>query len=291
MDEVKTTPIISNDLVKEVDDETAQRSLKLHQRHIYPTLAVVVVGKPQGPYIKLKKAHAKTLGIEVAVYELPAHSKKEQVSETIEWLNQDEETHGIIIQLPLPEQFSAADLTELLTEIDEIKDVDGLGQGALEPKAAGNLKALEQQAERANKYLPTTAWSMLKLMQEYNLKGVENLIVGQGRLVGQPLAKLTKALKIKTKRVERDDDVNKELFKADLVLSGTDATESFIDDRFTREGTSFIAAGNELDHKNLEGYAQAITPKKGGVGPLTISLLLHNVIRACENQVAKRITK
>ncbi|MDO8472053.1 MAG: bifunctional 5,10-methylenetetrahydrofolate dehydrogenase/5,10-methenyltetrahydrofolate cyclohydrolase [bacterium] len=288
---MKTTPIISNDLVKEVDDETAQRSLKLHRSQIYPTLAVIVVGQPQGPYIRLKKAHAKSLGIEVAVYELPAHSQTEQISETIEWLNQDEETHGIIIQLPLPEQFSTADLTELLTEIDKIKDVDGLGQGALEPKAAGNLKALEQQAERANKYLPTTAWSMLKLVQEYNLGGEHNLIVGQGKLVGQPLAKLTQALKIKIEQVDKDDDVNKALFKADLVLAGTDAAEPFIDDSFTKEGAALIAAGNELDHKNLEGYAQAMTPAKGGVGPLTISLLMSNLVRACENQVAKRLPK
>lgn len=284
---MKTIAINSAELVKTIDDNTAAHSLKLHQQKIYPTLAVIVVGQPTGPFVELKKKRAKTLGVELSVYELPTGSTAAEIGETIDWLNEDAETHGVIIQLPLPVKINETELTELLQRVNPLKDVDGLGRGAHEPKVAGNLTALEQQAEESGKYLPTTAWSMLKLVEEYQLLGEESLIIGKGRLVGEPLAKLAKALKMAVKQVDKDDDVNRALFEADLVLSGTDAVAPFIDDRFTKEGANLVAAGQELDHQNLEGYAGAMTPKVGGVGPLTISLLMHNVVRACEQQTGQ----
>ncbi len=261
---MKTTEIRSDNLVRQIDDQTMKTVLGLLKKGINPHLAVIVVGsKIDSLFIKLKKKRAKELGIIFSVYNIPAIADKKEIETAIEFLNKDDEIHGIIMQLPLPKKWSLAEVKKLAAKIDIKKDVDGFGY------------------DGKKGFLPTTADAIMQLCHEHKVQINGATVIGKGLLVGQPIKKLAQKEKIKIAVTDdKDKNLNKKIFNSQVIICGTNCANPFLDDKFVQEGATIIAAGNEINHKKLEGYAEAMTPQKGGVGPLTISLLMRNVVEA-----------
>lgn len=286
-DKKNTKKLTSDSLVKELDDQTVLLVRGLLKKQILPHLAVVAVGKTKDSlFIKLKKQRARNLGIILSVYELPQNATLPDIKSVIEYLNKDREIHGIIVQLPLPNKFTDSQIVSILKMITANKDVDALGKGRVILKKAKNLTKMNELALESSGYLPTTAYAMLLITKEYGINLKDGLlIVGKGRLVGNPLAEMLTALAFKFKQAdEQNKNLNNAIFGAKIIMSGTNSKKPFLNDSFVQERAYVIAAGNEIDHKTLDGYAEGITPQKGGVGPLTISLLLSNTVRACIKQ-------
>lgn len=286
-----TIQLTSEDLVKQIDDDTVKVARQLIKKGIHPHLAVVLVGeKPKTIFTELKRKRALSLGIVMSVYHVPPRAKLSDLLELIEFLNKDQEIHGIIVQLPLPAKFKLNQIKQVLQAVKADKDVDGLGKGKFTKGEYTSLAKLEAAAKKDKKFLPTTAWSIIKLGQAYTvpLKSTKSIVVvGKGMLVGQPLHQMLKQLKIRHQLVDdHSKSLERAIFGADVILAGTSATKPFLDERLVREEASIIAAGQEIDHRTLDGFVKALTPKKGGVGPLTISLLLNNLVTTCKNKHA-----
>jgi len=261
---MKTELIESAKLVKEIDDATVAQVLAWRAKDVLPHLALISVGpKKESVFIKLKKKRAKSLGIIFSVYHLGANATLAEITEVINFLNQDEDIHGIILQLPLPKQFTQEQAQKLAQKIHPQKDVDGFNYA------------------KHHHFKPTTAEAIIKLCAEYKIELSNATVIGKGLLVGLPLQNLLKEQNKKVQLTDKSDPkMNSKIFKAKVIISGTNAINPFLNDSFVQEGAVVVAAGNEIDHNKLTNYVRAMTPQKGGVGPLTISLLMRNVVKA-----------
>ncbi len=233
---------------------------------VIPRLAIIqTIDSPViDTYVRLKQTYGDDIGIEVDVYKL---SQSELLSKVAE-LNDDELVHGIIIQLPL------ADTTQTDAAVNSVapeKDVDGLG-----------LKAA---------FTPATPMAIDWLLAGYNvdLIGKTIAIVGNGRLVGAPLAKMWQAMGLNV--TVYDDttlDLVSELQKANIIITAT-GVPGLIKRDMIMPGTTIVDAGTASEHGKIVGDLSdearelddiTVTPLKGGVGPLTVAALFDNVIRA-----------
>lgn len=241
------------------------RALRQAMR-VVPKLAIVAVGESavSDGYIRLKQNYAEEILIEVSVL----RPTMEQVGLTIEQLNADPLVHGIIVQLPLPDPT----LTDnILAMIAPEKDVDGLG-----PNAA---------------YTSATATAIDWLLAGYNveLRGKRIGIVGQGRLVGAPLAKLwaTTGLDVSVFD-DTTTDLTAALRSMEVIVSGA-GVPGLITEHMVQPGAVVVDAGTTSEDGKIVGDVApslrerqdvTMTPEKGGVGPLTITALFENLIKA-----------
>jgi methylenetetrahydrofolate dehydrogenase (NADP+)/methenyltetrahydrofolate cyclohydrolase len=234
---------------------------------VFPRLAIVMtVDSPViDTYVRLKKAYGDDIGIDVDIHKID----QSQLLGLIATLNQDESVHGVIIQLPL------ADMTQVeaaVNAVDQEKDVDGLGEDSI--------------------FTPATAMAIDWLLAGYNvtLPDKNIAIVGNGRLVGTPLAKLWRSQGLKNITVYDGKilDLASELQKADLIVTAT-GRPSLITRDMVQPGVTVIDAGTASEHGKIVGDLApevrelddiTLTPIKGGVGPLTVAALFDNVIRA-----------
>ncbi len=233
---------------------------------VIPRLAIIRTGDNPviDVYIKLKSVYGEDIGVEVDVY----NPLDDELVKQIQTLNQDENVHGIIVQLPLVNP----DLTD--TAINAVipeKDVDGLGQNP--------------------SFTPATAMAIDWLLAGYNvsLDYKKIAIVGNGRLVGAPLAKLWKNCGYDIAIYdENTTDLATVLEPAEVIVTAT-GTPSLITGKMIRNGAVVIDAGTAAEHGKIVGDLAddvrlrqdlTITPIKGGVGPLTVTALFDNVITA-----------
>lgn len=234
---------------------------------VFPRLAIVMtVDSPViDTYVRLKKVYGDDIGIDVDIHKID----QSQLMGLIATLNQDESVHGVIIQLPL------ADMTQVeaaVNAVDQEKDVDGLGEDSI--------------------FTPATAMAIDWLLAGYNvtLPDKNIAIVGNGRLVGTPLAKLWRSQGLKNITVYDGKilDLVSELQKADLIVTAT-GRPSLITRDMVRPGVTVVDAGTASEHGKIVGDLApevrelddiTLTPIKGGVGPLTVAALFDNVIRA-----------
>lgn len=264
-------------MVDRLEKEIATKARELIAKDIQPHLAAVVVGDDDR-FAMLKQRRGHVLGIETSIYRLPSSSLASDVTAVIDFLNIDPSVHGILIQLPLP--FKTDEIDQILNTIRPDKDVDGLAQGWA-PRLSPTLSDLVTATHGRGQYLPTTAWAMVELALEHKIELKDLLIVGRGRLVGQPLDQLLTQLKIDHSVTDATDKKSAEhIKKAAVILSGTDSPKPIFNRRNVAKDVTIIAAGNEINHESLDGWAKAVTPERGGVGPLTITLLLRQVIVA-----------
>jgi len=215
-------------------------------------------------YVRLKQAYGADILVETDIHKI---SQADLLSQ-IETLNKDESVHGIIIQLPLldPSQTDTA-----VSTVAPEKDVDGLGQGAI--------------------FTPATAMAIDWLLAGYNvaLEGKTIAIVGNGRLVGEPLARLWRGAGLK---VTVYDDTTLDLASAlrasEIIVTAT-GVPALITKDMIQPGAVVVDAGTASEHGKIVGDVSAdvrelgditITPQKGGVGPLTVAALFDNVIQA-----------
>lgn len=233
--------------------------------HINPRLAIVTdVENPViETYMRLKQRYGADILIDVEIHRVPAGGALEVIQE----LNNRDDVQGIILQLPI----SNSDQTEeLLESIREDKDVDGLRKRAIFQAAT------------------PTAISWLLAGYGVDLKGKKVAIVGRGRLVGAPLEKMWLKSGVDVTVFEKGDDLS-QLINYDIIVSAT-GVPGLITSQMIKPKAVVVDAGTASENGKIVGDASEevrqrndviITPKKGGVGPLTVSALFDNVITAC----------
>jgi len=239
--------------------------------HIAPKLAIVKTSNDPviATYVRMKKRYGDDIAVDVVLCE----PKNEELLATIRQLNDDESVHGIIVQLPLADESQTQEAIDLVLPA---KDVDGLGENAT--------------------LVPATPMAIDWLLAGYNvpLKDKHIAIVGNGRLVGAPLARLwTNAGHAVTVYDASTDDMLTKLTTADVIVSAT-GVPGLIVSQSIKHGAVVVDAATSAEHGRIIGDVAeevrmrddlTITPEKGGVGPLTVAALFDNVIRAARSRV------
>ena len=239
--------------------------------HVAPKLAIIqTIDDPViDMYVRLKRSYGEDILIDVEVHKI----KQADLLATVDTLNKDDTVHGIIIQLPLADPLAT---DEAVNAVLPAKDVDGLGDDAT--------------------LTPATAMAIDWLLAGYNvdLRGRPIAIVGNGRLVGEPLATLWSANGLDiTVYDDSTEDLTSELRKAQIIVTATGAP-GLITSQMVQPGAVIIDAGTASENGKVVGDVSdelreredlTITPKKGGVGPLTVAALFDNVIQAARATV------
>lgn len=249
----------------------------LKQDGIKPLFCVINIGDDPASkvYVKTKKRRAQEMGIEQKIYQLPSTESEESVLNLIDELNQDPFVHGIMVQMPTPEQI---DVNHLLERIDPEKDVDGLT-----PTNIGHLWQSNHFVE------PATAIGIMKLLEHYkiNVAGKNVAIIGRSNIVGKPLAALmlekdasVSVLHSKTKSLSTYTRM------ADIIIVAA-GQANLLTSEMVKKGAVVIDVGinrveghlvGDVDFKQVLSKASWITPVPGGVGPLTVELLMEQVV-------------
>jgi len=253
---------------------------------IKPKLVTILIGKDPGSkvYVNIKQRTCAQVGIDSAILELDESVSKERIIEEIKNLNKNEEVHGILLQMPLPNPLSPFS-SELVDYISQNKDVDGL-------TAVNRGKLFDYNEELA----PCTPKGIIALLEHYNieLKGKEVVIINRSNLVGKPLIfLLLKRNATVTICHTSTKDIDKHIKNADILVVAV-RQPKFITKEKIKEGAVIIDVGiNRIDGKicgdvDFEGVLNKcsnITPVPGGIGPLTVSFLLQNTFTAYKKQI------
>jgi methylenetetrahydrofolate dehydrogenase (NADP+) / methenyltetrahydrofolate cyclohydrolase len=252
---------------------------------ITPTLAVVLVGEDPASqiYVRNKKRAADEVGIAARDFLYPQGCSQVELLETIGNINADPTIHGILLQLPLPK---GMDEDRAVAAIAPPKDADGL-----HPVSLGNLLAGKPTA------IPCTPAGCIEILAHYGipLEGAEAVVVGRSRLVGKPLGQLLLARHATVTMCHtRTRDLPAHTRRAD-VLCVAAGRAGVITGDMVKEGAVVIDVGvnrlptgrvvGDVDFESASGKARAITPVPGGVGPMTIAMLLRNTLLAAQRQV------
>jgi methylenetetrahydrofolate dehydrogenase (NADP+)/methenyltetrahydrofolate cyclohydrolase len=245
-----------------------------------PGLAVVKVGEDPASavYVRNKRKACEECGIASFAHDLPATTTRAELLALIEMLNADDRVDGILLQLPLPK---GLDSTEIMDTIDPAKDVDGF-----HPTNTGLL------AQKRPGLRPCTPWGVIKLTQEYELDlvGLRACVVGASNIVGRPMAlELLLARSTVTVCHTGTKDLRGEVERADLVVAAV-GKAAYIPGNWIREGAIVIDVGinrgadgklcGDVEFGPAAERASWITPVPGGVGPMTIAMLLSNTVDA-----------
>ncbi len=250
---------------------------------VTPGLAVVLVGEDPASkvYVRNKHRACERVGINTRDIRMSAEASHEEVMEQVHNLNEDPDIHGILVQLPTPEQ---VDDEEIINAIDPAKDVDGF-----HPISMGKL--LTGQPEM----VPCTPRGVMRMLEStgVELSGKEAVIVGRSNIVGKPQALLL-MYEHCTPTIchSRTRDMTEHISRADILVAAAGMPQMITGDMI-KPGAVVIDVGiNRLDDGSLVGdvdfdsakeVAGAITPVPGGVGPMTIAMLLDNTVRAAKN--------
>lgn len=271
-----TKILFGKPVAKKILNDVSCRSKKLHAFGVTPTLAVVLVGNDAAShvYVAAKRKVARSVGIDFLLYHLPETISFDELSRLLVDLHLDDSIHGIIIQLPLP---SGIELEKLVPFIDPAKDVDHFNDESA--------------------YLAPTPNAILKLLDAYDIsiKNKKIGIIGCGFLVGKPLREQLKKLGAKVESYTLDTkDISGKARKTDILIAAT-GQPKLVDDSFINKTQAVIDVGNardaqsnkvvgDVDFEKVQSGVAAITPTLGGVGPITVALLMENVIIVAEQQ-------
>ena len=248
-----------------------------------PGLATVLVGDDPASQVYVRNKHEKSreAGMESFNHTLPGDTPQEELAELIEQLNDDASVHGILLQLPVPAQI---DSDAMIALIDPLKDVDGLT-----PTNAG-LLALGRPG-----MVPCTPAGCMDLLRaaDTTLEGAEAVIVGRSILVGKPMQQLLLAANATvTQCHSRTRDLAEHTRRADIIVAAVGVPKLVTAD-MVGEGATVIDVGMnrtdeglvcDVDFEGVRSRARAITPVPGGVGQMTIAMLLHNTLEAARRQ-------
>jgi len=254
------------------------------ERGVTPTLAVVLVGDfaPSKIYVANKKRAAESVGIASRDHLHPAGLGRPELLALLRSLNADPSVHGILLQLPLPEGLDEA---EAIAAIAPEKDVDGLT-----PTNLGKVLAGEPGL------VPCTPAGCLEILDHYgaDLKGAEAVVVGRSRLVGRPLGQLLLARHATVTLCHtRTRDLAAHTRRADILCVAAGRARMITGD-MVKEGAWVLDVGinrlptgglaGDVDFEAARARARAITPVPGGVGPMTVAMLMRNTLAAAEAQ-------
>lgn len=244
------------------------RSLR-QSRNILPKLAIIQCKDDPviNTYVRLKKKYGADILVDVDTYQI----KQTEIPELVNRLNKDPSVHGIIIQLPI-EDISKTD--EIINLVSPTKDVDSLGSKAT--------------------FDPATPMAILWLLAGYNidLQGKKIVLIGRGKLVGAPLEKILLKSGYDVEVVDREaKDLSKHTLDADIIITATGSPAILYSDTIKLDAVVVDAGVASESGKTVGDLADdvyeredlTITPRKGGVGPLTVCALFENVIRAAQS--------
>ncbi|PRM93201.1 bifunctional methylenetetrahydrofolate dehydrogenase/methenyltetrahydrofolate cyclohydrolase FolD [Arcobacter cryaerophilus gv. occultus] len=279
--------ILSAKIKEEVKVEVTQI---VKEKNITPGLAVILVGNDaaSATYVASKAKACKDAGIYSVVHEMPESITQEELLETINMMNNNPKLDGILVQLPLPKHI---DTTTVLEAINPLKDVDGF-----HPYNVGRM------VSNLDSFLSATPFGVMRMFEEHNieLSGKDVVVIGSSDIVGKPMASLLINRKATvTVCNSRTKDLKSHTSKADIVIIAVGVPYLLKED-MVKDGAIVIDVGiNRLDTGKLVGDADFeglknkcsfLTPVPGGVGPMTIAMLLKNTIKAAKLR-EKRETK
>ncbi len=269
-------------LAQQIRNEIAKKVVSRTEQGLsVPGLAVIQVGSDPASkiYVKNKQKACDDVGFASFAYDYPS-STTEELLALIDELNQRADVHGILVQLPLPDNI---DKTKVLERIDPRKDVDGF-----HPYNIGHL------LQRDPILRPCTPYGVVKMLEStgINLSGLNATVVGASSIVGRPMALELLLLGCTTTITHsRTVDLEKHVRNADIVVAGV-GIPNYVKGEWIKPGAIVIDVGiNRLPDGKLVGdvefdvasqYAGWITPVPGGVGPMTVAMLMSNTLEACE---------
>ncbi|MGB0756937.1 MAG: bifunctional 5,10-methylenetetrahydrofolate dehydrogenase/5,10-methenyltetrahydrofolate cyclohydrolase [Patescibacteria group bacterium] len=243
-----------------------------------PSLAVVLVGDDPAShlYVSLKQKAAHKVGIDVSIYKLPNTSSQEEIIKTIDWLNQDDQIDGILVQLPLPD---GIDENEVIDKIDPGKDADGF-----------HPKNLEKLYDNSTDLRPAPAEAVVRLIVSSELFRANStaVVIANHDIFYKPIKHALDEYHCDTHFVGPDEKENlyELLTKADIVVVAV-GRANFITGSYLKEDAIVIDVGTnkkngktvgDVDVDSVQNIAGALSPVPGGVGPMTIACLLQNVV-------------
>ncbi len=268
-------------IAKEVRAEIAEKAKAFGETHGYmPGLAVVLVGEDPASkvYVRNKARACEEVGFYSETHCLPAETSQQELESLIDRLNRDEKIHGILVQLPLPKHL---DEEKILLGIDPKKDVD-----AFHPYNVGKIMIGNYS------FLPCTPAGVMVLLERSGIEisGKKCVVVGRSNIVGKPMAMLLlHANGTVTICHSRTKELAEECRKADILICAIGKGEFFGAD-MVKEGAVVIDVGmnrnaegklvGDVDYAAVEPIASHITPVPGGVGPMTITMLMQNTLTA-----------
>lgn len=266
--------LISQQIKDELKEEVAQ----FKAEGIDICLAVIQVGNDPASsvYVRNKKKACAYIGVESRSYELPEETSEEELIKLIEELNADESVNGILVQLPVPDHI---DEDKIIRTISPDKDVDGF-----HPVSVGRLWIGEKG------FLSCTPAGIIQLLKRSNIsiEGKECVIIGRSNIVGKPMAALLlRENGTVTVAHSRTKDLKEVAKRADILIVAI-GKERFITSEYVKEGAVVIDVGmhrdeanhlcGDVDFADVEPHSSAITPVPGGVGPMTIAMLMNNCV-------------
>ena len=276
--------IDGKELAKNIREKLKDEVIELKNADIHPKLAVIMVGddKASKVYVKNKSKACEDVGIAYEEYLLPAETKMEELLELIERLNNDETVHGILVQSPLPQ---GLDANVAFRTISPKKDVDGFN-----PINVGKL-SLNQDC-----FVSCTPFGVIKMLEAYNIQieGAHAVVIGRSNIVGKPLVQclLNKNATV-TVCHSRTKNLKEMTKQADILIAAI-GKPKFVTEDMVKDGAVVIDVGinrmddgklvGDTDFENIKEKASHITPVPGGVGPMTIAMLMHNVVKAAKQQ-------
>lgn len=288
-----TAQIISGtEIAKQIREELKQEIAELKEKHnLIPGLATVLVGEDPASqvYVGQKEKTSLALGIYSERHDLPAETTQEELMALIDKLNKDPKIHGILVQLPLPKHLNE---TEVLYAINPKKDVDGF-----HPVNVGKLMIGQPD------YLPCTPHGIQQLLIRSGVKiaGAEVVVLGRSNIVGKPITNILLQKKEGANATVTvchtgTRDISFHTRRADILIVAAGKPKAVTAD-MVKEGVVVIDVGvnrigktaegkdilvGDVDFETVKEKASAITPVPGGVGPMTITMLMLNTVRAAK---------
>ncbi len=267
-------------IAAQIKQELKEQVQQLAKDNITVTLAVIQVGQDPAAcvYVRNKQRTSEELGIHWRSYELEETTSEEKLLSLIQELNAREDVDGILVQLPLPGHINEKDV---LNAIDPAKDVDGF-----HPYNVGALSCGEEG------FVPGTPAGIIELLKRSDIRidGKECVVIGRSNIVGKPIAQLLLA-ENGTVTIAHSRTVNlKEVTKRADILIVAIGKRQMIDAEYVKPGAAVIDVGihrdeanhlcGDVDYESVFPVASAITPVPGGVGPMTIAMLMKNCIES-----------
>lgn len=268
----------------EIKDELKKQVSELKADGKEITLAVIQVGNDPASsvYVGNKKKACEYIGIKSLAYELPEETTEEKLLSIIEGLNNRDDVNGILVQLPLPSHINE---DKVIETIDSKKDVDGFN-----PMSVGALSIGKKG------FVSCTPAGIIQLLKRSNIEieGKECVVVGRSNIVGKPMAMLllreNGTVTVAHSRTKNLKEVTK---RADILVAAV-GKPKFITADYVKEGAVVIDVGihrnennklcGDVDFESVEPKASAITPVPGGVGPMTIAMLMYNCVNGCQGE-------
>jgi methylenetetrahydrofolate dehydrogenase (NADP+)/methenyltetrahydrofolate cyclohydrolase len=277
--------ISGKEIGQEIRDELTERINTLKNQDITPGLAVILVGNNSASktYVSNKQKTCEALGMHSRLLSFESDLSEDELVEAIHSLNNDPKIHGILVQLPLPKQITES---KVLAAISPDKDVDGF-----HPINVGKMM-LGQET-----FLPCTPYGVMKLLEYSGIEiaGKHAVVIGRSHIVGKPMGQLLLQKDATVTYAHSKTPNLKEItLQADILVVAVGRTKMITSD-YVKDGAVVIDVGmnrdennrlcGDVDFESVKDKASFITPVPGGVGPMTITMLMANTVQSAENEL------